>query len=86
MPNTNKPGSKLDYEQTLQKSYNDVNSTLSVDGFLVGKVGHRVELAITGGDTIETYTFKDGSTVLYIIQVVYTDSSRTTMSSATRIA
>lgn len=86
---TQKPLSHLDYEQTLQSSYNDENATLSVDGFLTGKVGRKVELAISTttllNDT-ETYSFSENGTALYSIRIIYTDGSRALMISAERIS
>lgn len=79
----------LDGAQTLKESYNQVNATLSVDGFLTGLVGRRVDLAIStvnvANDT-ETYIFSELSVPLYTYQVTYTDGTRTTMLFAERIA
>ena len=89
MPITQKPLSHLDYEQTMQSSYNDVNATLSVDGFLTGKVGRKVELAIsttTIVDDTETYSFSENGTALYALKIIYTDGSRALMISAERIS
>jgi hypothetical protein len=93
---TQKPLSHLDYEQTMQSSYNDVNATLSVDGFLTGKVGRKVELAISsdsltpgvisGVDNVETYSFSESGTALYSLRIIYTDGSRALMISAERIS
>lgn len=89
MANTTKPLSKLDGNQVLQQVSNDVNGTLAVDGFLVGKVGHKVVLSISttsvANDT-ETYTFSDSGSTLYQIKVIYTDGTRDLMISAERIA
>jgi len=89
MPNTTKPASDLDSGQTLQNSFNDVNSTISTDGFLVGKVGRRFDLAISttnvSNDT-ETYSFSESGTTLYVIQIVYTDGSRNTPLYGSRIS
>ncbi len=86
---TTKSQSNLDFQQTLKSSYNDVNATLSVDGFLVGKVGNKVTLAISttnvANDT-ETYTFLDSATTLYQLRIIYTDGTRELMLSAERIA
>ena len=76
---TQKPLSHLDYEQTLQSSYNDVNATLGVDGFLTGKVGRKIELLIsttTIANDTETYTFSESGTQLYKLRLIYTDGSR----------
>jgi hypothetical protein len=89
MPITQKPLSHLDYEQTMQSSYNDVNATLSVDGFLTGKVGRKVELAIsttTIVDDTETYSFSENGTALYALRIIYTDGTRALMISAERIS
>jgi hypothetical protein len=86
---TTKQPTKLDYEQSIQGAYNDVNATLSVDGFLTGKVGHKVSLALTTttiADDTEVYTFEDNGTILYEITIVYTDDSRSLMVSAERTA
>ena len=86
---TQKPLSHLDYEQTLQSSYNDVNATLSVDGFLTGKVGRKVELAIsttTIANDTETYSFSENGTALYALRIIYTDGTRAQMISAERIS
>jgi hypothetical protein len=86
---TQKPLSHLDYEQTMQSSYNDVNATLSVDGFLTGKVGRKVELAIsttTIVDDTETYSFSESGTALYSLRIIYTDGTRAQMISAERIS
>ena len=86
---TTKPKSGLDGNQTLQKAYNDEGATLGVDGFIVGKVGHRVDLAVSTtnvADDTETYTFSDNSTQLYVIRLIYTDGTRELLSSAERIA
>jgi hypothetical protein len=85
MSETTKPLSEKDYSQTLQGAYNDVDKTLSVNGFIVGKVGHR----ITRSDYLaigDDYSFYDGATLLYTIRVIYTTSSKAILSSVERIA
>lgn len=85
MSETSKRLSEKDYQQALQGSYNDVDKTLSVNGFIVGKVGHRIERTdyLTTGDD---YSFYDGATLLYTIRVIYTTSSKAILSSVERIA
>lgn len=89
MANTSKQMSKLDSEQTLKGAFNEVDKSFTTNGFLVGKVGHKVELIISttnvANDT-ETYTFSDSGTQLYQIQVIYTSTSRETILSAERIS
>lgn len=89
-PNTTlKPPSDLDHTQNIQRSYNDINGTLSVDGFLTGLVGRRVDLSIsttTIANDTETYTFSENGTQLYVYVIVYTDGTRALMLHATRTA
>ncbi len=89
MANTTKQMSEKDFQQVLRGAFNDVDKTVSTNGFLVGKVGHRVTSTISttnvANDT-ETYEFFDVSTSLYQIRVIYTDGGRTDLLSAERIA
>lgn len=89
MADTTKRLSEYDASQTLQGAFNDVDKTLSVNGFLVGQVGHRVEMTITTtnvpNDT-EVFNFLDNGAALYEISVVYTDATRETFLSAERTA
>lgn len=89
MANTSKQMSKLDSEQTLKSAFNEVDKSFTTNGFLVGKIGHKVELVISttniANDT-ETYTFSDSGTQLYQFRVIYTSGSRETMLSAERIS
>lgn len=89
MADTSKPKSQQDANQTLQYAYNDVDATLSVNGFLVGKVGHKIVQSITTttlpNDT-EVFQFSDSGTPLYTLTIIYTDGSRATFLSAERTA
>lgn len=86
---TSKKLSIKDSQQAIRAAANDVNDTLSVDGFLVGKVGHKVVMTIAttsiANDT-EIYDFSDSGTSLYQITVIYTDGTRSTFLSAERTA
>ncbi len=84
-----KPVSNLDANQTLQGAYNAVDATLSTNGFLVGKIGNKVTMAIsttTIANDTETYAFADGAIALYSIKVIYTDGTRDVLVSAERIS
>lgn len=85
MAETSKRLSEKDYSQTLQGAYNEVDKTLSVNGFIVGKVGHKVvrtDYLTTGDD----FNFYDGTTLLYTIRVNYTTSAKSTLDYVERIA
>jgi len=88
MADTTKPLSEYDGMQVLQKAYAN-GGTIATSGFINLQVGHKIELAISttsvANDT-ETWTMKNGSTTLYVIQIIYTDGTRDTMVSAERIA
>lgn len=89
MANTSKSPSNQDGMTAIKLAFNDVDGTLSTGGFLTGKVGHKIELAIsttTVADDTETFTYKDNGTTLYAIKIIYTDGSRSTMLSSERIS
>lgn len=84
MSQTEKRMSERDANQTLQLSFNDTDASITTNGFLIGKVGRKVEVAISGtGETI-TYTFSENGAVLYQYEIIYTDNTRTQMVSAER--
>ena len=89
MSNTTKSLSERDGSQTLQASFNDVDATLTVNGFLVGKIGRRVDIATTttntSGDS-QTFAFSENGNALYTFLLVYTDSTQNTLLYATRTA
>lgn len=86
---TSKQTTQKDADQAMRASYNDVNATQAVDGFLVGKVGRKVTQVVsttTIANDTETFTFSESGTNLYTITIIYTDGTRTTMLSAERTA
>lgn len=78
-----------DSEQAIRSSYNDAGNTLGVDGFLVGLVGRRVDI-VTSTTTIandtQTFTFSENGSQLYVLKLIYTDGTQSTLMSAERIA
>ncbi len=80
-----------DSEQATRGSYNDVNATLGVDGFLTGLVGRRITQTITtttvSGDTA-VFSFYEafGANLLYTFTIIYTDGTQSVLLSATRTA
>lgn len=86
--NSQKQIPKQDMDQAIRYSYNNNEKTVSVNGFLAGKVGHKIELVISTTsvlDDTETYTFKDNTLIVSVIEVVYTDGTRSQLLSAERI-
>lgn len=85
MSNTTKSLSERDANQVLQHAHNDVNGTIGVDGFIVGKVGRKITRTAISG-TIEDYEFFEGSTSLYKIRVTYDNSSHDNVDQVERTA
>lgn len=89
MSKTTKRSTRKDGMQTLQMAYNDVDASLTTNGFLVGKVGHKVTLDIqttsVTNDT-ELYSFFDNTELLYQIKLIYTDETKALLISAERVA
>lgn len=85
MAQTQKPLSDRDGSQTLQASYNDVNDTLGVDGFVVGKIGRKIVRTLASATT-EQYNFSEDGVLLYTILITYTDATLETLVSVERTA
>ena len=84
MSDTTKPFSEYSQNQISQKIYNN-DGTIGVNGFIVGKIGHKIIKANTDAVT-EDYSFLDGSTLLYKIRIVYVDATKEDLSTVERIA
>lgn len=84
---TTKPASQASAENVLRSAHNEVDASITTNGFLVGKVGHKVEAALSttnlSNDTV-TFTFYDGTTLLYSLKVVYSTSQTLPFLSAER--
>ena len=85
MSKTDKIMSDRDFQQTLKLSFNDVDASVTTNGFLIAKVGRKVEIDVSGG-SIAIYTFKENGVVLYQYTLTYTDITRSQLVSAERTA
>lgn len=73
----------MSQENVLRNVHNPADGTIGVNGFIVGKVGHKITRTDIDAVT-EDYSFFDGSNLLYTIRVIYSDSTRATLSSVER--
>lgn len=89
MANTTKGLASIEGNQALQGAINISDMSLSTSGFLVGKVGRKIDVAISttnvANDT-ETYSFSESGSALYALRLVYTSGTRETLLSAERIS
>lgn len=85
MSDTTKPLSDRDANQVLQHVHNNVNATLGVDGFIVGKLGRKITRTVIS-TTVEDYEFFDGTTLLYKIRVTYDNSAHDNVDQVERTA
>lgn len=85
MSNTTKEQTRLDGHQSLKASFNDVDFSLTVNGFLTGKVGRKIEVDYVNTVT-EQYNFMENGNLLYTLEVIYTDVTKESLLSAERIA
>lgn len=91
MPNLlDKSWSDVDANQALQQSFNQVDASITTNGFLIGKVGNKITQTISTTTVLnDTATFNfycDLTTPLYTYVLVFTDSTQSTLISATRTA
>lgn len=84
MSKTKKSPANIDSNQVLKSSFNEVDASVTQSGFLVGKVGRKVEVG--GAGAVETYTFIEDGVVLYVLTLTYTDGTKAQLLSAERTA
>jgi hypothetical protein len=86
---TTKRLSRADDEQVLRGARVDEDLSIMVSGFLAGKVGRKIDAAISttsvANDTI-TYSYSELSQPLYAYKVIFTDGTRSEFLSAERIS
>lgn len=89
MANTTKGLANIEGNQALQGAINLEDFSLTTSGFLTGKVGRKVEMAISttnvANDT-ETYSFSEDGNALYSLRIIYTTGTRDVLLSAERIS
>jgi hypothetical protein len=86
---TSKLMTQKDEAQAIRSAYIDDNGTISVDGFLAGKVGRRVDVAIsttTIANDTSTFSFSENGTPILALQLVYTDGTQSQLLYAVRIS
>lgn len=80
----------LDFQQVLQQAFDPASNGLKVApaAGLVTFNWDYVSMALSSGDTVETYTFKTGGasgTVSGTVVITYTDNTRNVMIDAVRM-
>lgn len=89
MANTTKGLANIEGNQALQGAINLEDFSLTTSGFLTGKVGRKVDMAIsttTVPNDTETYSFSESGSALYSLRIIYTTGTRDVMLSAERIS
>jgi hypothetical protein len=82
MANSNNKLSDYSQEQILQKVY-DPSAVLAVGSFLSKEVGNQITFSAINSTT-EAYTFYEGSNLLYVLTIVYTDNTKAQFATVTR--
>jgi hypothetical protein len=75
MANSEKNMAGIDPSHAIRFAFNEQDKTIAVGSFVASKINHKVTKANTTS-TIEQYSYYDGSTLLYIVEVEYTNSSK----------
>lgn len=81
---TSKRTPSVNSGNVLAGAYNPEDKSITTAGFLVGKVGHKVQKTDVDGVT-EDYSYYDGANLLYTIRIVYTDITKEVFLSAERV-
>lgn len=89
MAKTQKQFSERDFQQVIRAIFNDEASTISIDGFIVGKVGRKITRTLsttTITDDTETFDYLEDGVSLFQLKVIYTDGAREDLLSVERIS
>lgn len=81
--------SKQSAENVLRSSFVDESKSLSINGFVTAKVGHRITLDIQTTNVVndtELFSYYDGTDLIMQIRVIYTNGAREIILSVERIA
>lgn len=81
---TSKQASNLSNENVLRSAHNEVDASITTNGFLVGKVGHKIVRTIVS-PIVDDYSFYDGTTLLYTLRITYNNASHDDVDQAERI-
>lgn len=72
-------------ENAIKQAFNIEDKSITTNGFLVGKIGHKVVRTVVSG-TVDDYSFYDGTNLLYTFRITYNNSSHDEIDQAERIA
>jgi len=85
---TQKPFSDFDADQIIRKIYNEAGM-ICTEGWVTGKIGRKITYAIVqtnvANDTIQNSYIEDGVTLI-VLNTVYTDGTRSTISHVERVS
>jgi len=82
---TSKDTPRIDADNTLRQAFNVEDKSITVNGFLVGKVGHKVVRTVVSA-TVDDYSFYDGTTLLYTFRITYNNAAHDEVDQAERTA
>lgn len=82
---TSKETGRIDMENAIRQSFNTEDKSITVNGFLVGKIGHKVVRSVVSA-TVDDYSFYDDVTLLYTFRITYNNASHDEIDQAERIA
>lgn len=86
---TSKQMSNQGFENVLRHAHNEVDASITTNGFLVGKSGHKITMSLATtniADDSIVYSFYDGATLLYEIKTVHPNAQTLDILSAERIS
>jgi hypothetical protein len=86
---SSKKASNLSSENIMRSAHVDETATLSINGYVSGKIGRKIALALATtnvADDTEVYTYSEDGTQIMVLTIIYSDATRSTMLSVERTA
>lgn len=82
---TSKPTGVTDGLLALRKSYNVEDASLTTSTFVTAKIGHKITRTVVSA-TVDQYSYYDGATLLYTLEITYSNSAHDDVNQVERIA
>jgi len=80
---TSKQMPTIDDDNAIKQAFNIEDKSLTINSFLVGKVGHKITRTVIS-PTVDDYSFFDGAVLLYTYRITYSNAGHDDINQAER--
>lgn len=84
MADTRKSPSRNSHQNSIRAAFNDHDKSLTVSEFVTAKVGHKITTRVVNTTTDEV-DYHDGTSLIMTVRIIYTDTTKSKISSQERV-